>query len=126
MRHWSSLDASRQLAETTLQPDGLLTLGRLLVASGYRFTTVSPASHVRVNARPGNERAGDLAGIFGWSRPFEKNLIPADVFAAMQSADVLRCSDGLWRSKVRASTIDSDLFFHSPFPTTEPDAVFFG
>jgi hypothetical protein len=50
--------------------DALVALGHSLQAAGYRFTTVTPATHERVNARLGNAWATDLRGVFGWSRPF--------------------------------------------------------
>ena len=37
----------------------------------YRFITISPSSHEKVNKRPENAIANDLAGIFGWNRVFK-------------------------------------------------------
>ncbi|NUZ05410.1 methyltransferase [Piscinibacter koreensis] len=104
----------------------LLRLGKALKARGYRFTTVTPATHARVNGRPGNARARSVEDVFGWSRPFEAELLPADLLAPMQEAGVIDdTGDGL-RSRLRASTLGSDLFFHSAYPTEAADAVFFG
>jgi methylase of polypeptide subunit release factors len=65
--------------------------------------------------------------IFGWSRPFEGASVPAQILSAMRQAGVLEDADGgLLRSRLRASTLGGCLFFHSAFPTTKPDAVFFG
>lgn len=106
---------------------GLLALGHWLREQGYRFTTGTPATHALVNARPGNARATDLRGIFGWSRPFDASLLPRDVVDAMQRAGLVQArSDGLLSSRVRFSSIGADLFAHSAFPTTQPDSVFFG
>ena len=107
--------------------NGLLTLGRWLRGQGYRFTTATPATHALVNARPGNARATDLRGIFGWSRPFDASLLPHAVVHAMQEAGLLQArAGGLLSSLVRFSSIGDDLFAHSAFPTTQPDSVFFG
>jgi precorrin-6B methylase 2 len=101
----------------------LVALGTRLCEAGYRFTTITPASHARVNARPGNERARSLRDVFGWSRAFEPSLLPPDILAL---TPVDRAADGLLRSKVRFSTYGDAIFAHSAFPTTGSDAVFFG
>ncbi|MGZ8853315.1 MAG: SAM-dependent methyltransferase, partial [Thermoanaerobaculia bacterium] len=59
----------------------LVRLGRLLRDSGYRFTTITPESHARVNRRAGNERARSLRDVFGWSRPFDASLLPPAMLA---------------------------------------------
>ena len=104
----------------------LLALGRALQAQNYRFTTITPATHARVNCRPGNEWAWDLAGVFGWSRPFRQELLPSSLFELMAEADVLIPQEYGWRSRIRASTLNDMLFFHSAYPTDAADAVFFG
>ena len=48
------------------------------------------------------------------------------LFGLMLEAGLLEQQSGLWRSKVRFSTLNGDLFMHSAFPTTAKDAVFFG
>ncbi|MEO7117285.1 MAG: class I SAM-dependent methyltransferase [Caldimonas sp.] len=106
--------------------DALLALGRALLGHGYRFTTVTPATHARVNARPGNDRGSSLAAVFGWSRPAPAGGLPADVFDAGRAAGVLVPHGNGWRSTLRASTLHEHLFFHSAYPTTQADAVFFG
>jgi methylase of polypeptide subunit release factors len=117
---------------TELQPNpsdadrALLRLGEALRACGYAFTTVTPATHARVNARPENSKAKDLRDVFGWSRPFTRGVLPADIFALMQEAGILVEENGMVRSRVRVSSLAGELFFHSAFPTTEADAVFFG
>jgi hypothetical protein len=116
----------------------LAALGRSLQAAGYRFVTVTPATHRRVNSRLENAWAHDLRGVFGWSRPFRAGVLPdaldgplrAAGLAAPVDADGNDCADGQapagWRSLVRASTIGDHLYFHSAWPTCDTDAVFFG
>jgi len=101
-------------------------LGRALLAHGYVFSTVTPATHRRVNARPGNQIASTLAGVFGWSRPAPASVFPTDVFIAGQAAGVLIPHHSGWLSTVRAATLNGTLLFHSAYPTSEADAVFFG
>ena len=102
----------------------LLHLGRKLKGCGYRFTTVTPATHERVNSRASNDRARDLAGIFGWSRRFDSHLVPSEMLSLMKDAKIVDMIDGEMRSLVCASTIGENLYFHSAYPTSEPDAVF--
>ena len=104
----------------------LLALGTALRQAGYRFMTVTPSTHRRINNRPGNERAHDLRGVFGWSRPFDRDLLPASVVALMADAGVLEENEDGLRSLVRASTLDDMLLFHSAWPTRDDDSVFFG
>lgn len=113
--------------ETSPEKDAaLVELGRFLKNEGYRFTTVSPLTHSRVNARKENECAMDLEGIFGWSRPFELTTISEELFKRMQQAGVIAQEGSRYRSLVRVSTLSNQLFFHSAYPTEEADAVFFG
>jgi methylase of polypeptide subunit release factors len=104
----------------------LLTLGRLLRESGYDFTTITPLSHRRVNARPENAVARSLRDVFGWSRPFPRTLLPAQMLELLREAGELIDEGELLRSGVRFSTRGAMLFVHSAFPTTGADAVFFG
>lgn len=106
---------------------GLLRLGRALRACGYRFTTVTPATHARVNARRGNELARSIEDVFGWNRPFvDQRVLPEPLWDAARDAGVLAMENGVWRATLRASTLGAELFFHSAYPTNAPDAVFFG
>lgn len=114
------------VAHFSAQDDRLLQLGRSLQESGYRFTTGSPATHERVNARPGNEWARSVEDVFGWSRPFRAGVLPDRLMKLMHATGELREHCDGWRSTIRASTLDDALFFHSAYPTTESDAVFFG
>jgi hypothetical protein len=93
---------------------------------GYHFVTPTPATHARVNARAGTEEARDLRDIFGWSRRFKPNILPAGLFDLMRTAGAVMPAGDAWRSTVRLASLGSDVFLHSAFPTTAPDAVFFG
>jgi methylase of polypeptide subunit release factors len=97
-----------------------------LKEANYTFVTPTPATHSRNNQRAGNERARSLTDAFGWSRPFPRSLVPAPLFDLLRdSAVIFECEAG-WKSSVRASTLDGELFLHSAFPTVSADAVFFG
>ncbi|TDV72249.1 class I SAM-dependent methyltransferase [Pseudomonas sp. LP_7_YM] len=113
-----SADESHDLA--------LLRLGQHLNAENYRFVTVTPLTHQRVNAREGNRQARSLRDIFGWSRPFESDLLPEAELEALLDSGVLRAHAGMWVSDVRWSCLDDLLFVHSSFPTVANDSVFFG
>jgi len=111
---------------TPFQANALLTLGTTLRQAGYRFMTVTPSTHRRINGRPGNEEARDLRDVFGWSRPFAAAILPPGMLELMAAAGVLAGEGNALRSTVRASTLDDLLLFHSAFPTQADDAVFFG
>ncbi|MEV8503512.1 class I SAM-dependent methyltransferase [Actinoplanes sp. NPDC051475] len=111
---------------TTTAVAALRELGTLLKDTGYAFTTVTPATHARVNARPENALARDLRDVLGWSRPFDPEMLPAGILELMDAAGVLDRGGDHWRSRVRFSTYDGELFVHSAFPTTAADSVFFG
>ena len=109
------------------EDQALLRLLNLLREEGYRFTTVSPATHARVNARPDNTAARTVADVFGWSRPFAADVLPEAVLALMREAAIMEpAAGGLSRSRVRVSSIGENLFLHSAFPTIAADSVFFG
>ena len=110
----------------TAQDRALLHLAQALRERGYHFITPTPLTHERVNSRIENALAKDLTGVFGWSRPFQHELLPPALFSLMDQAGVLAPCDTRWRSRVRLSTLDGQLFVHSAYPTDEPDAVFFG
>ena len=97
-----------------------------LRACGYRFSTVTPLSQARVNARRCNEFARDLAGVFGWSRPFAKDLLPQRMVDLMRAANVLAGDVAGFRSRIRISTLGEQMYVHSAFPTTDANSVFFG
>ncbi|MAO50809.1 MAG: SAM-dependent methyltransferase [Pusillimonas sp.] len=106
--------------------DSLLHLARMLKSTGYVFTTVTPATHARVNSRADNVWARSTEDVFGWSRPFREGVLTPELFQAMRDADVLDTHGDGWISRVRASTLRDELFLHSAYPTTAPDAIFFG
>jgi methylase of polypeptide subunit release factors len=111
---------------TILDPDALVTLGRELDAANYDFSTVTPATHRRVNRRRGDVPSEGLRDVFGWSRPFDAATLPPGLVDLMRRAGVLDELAGELRSKVRASTLAGHLFFHSAYPTGDDNAVFFG
>ncbi len=101
-------------------------MARAVQSTGYAFTTPTPASHARVNARSQSALAQDLAGVFGWSRPFREDVVPPDILTPMREAGVLLSDAAGDRSAVRLSSLDGLLFVHSAYPTTAIDSVFFG
>ncbi|WP_264811882.1 class I SAM-dependent methyltransferase [Gluconacetobacter johannae] len=64
--------------------------------------------------------------VFGWSRPFRQDVLPAPLFEQAMAAGMLVADSGAWRSRFRFSTLGGNGFFHSSFPTEAADAVFFG
>ena len=105
---------------------GLSALVPFLKEHRYSFVTPTPATHARVNQRAGNELARTLEDAFGWSRPFASSLLPSPLFSLLRDGCIIfECAVG-WKSSVRASTLDGELFLHSAFPTVSADAVFFG
>ena len=100
-------------------------LGRLK-SLGYDFVPPTPETHRRVVARLDKARAADLRDIFGWSRPFARETLAADLFALLEGADVIRGADGQFRSEVRVASVGDRLFLHSAYPTDRMDSVFLG
>ena len=93
----------------------------------YHFSTVTPLTQARVNARANNAQATDLAGVFGWSRAFDECLLPPRFIGLMRAAKVIAPDhSGGWQSLVRISTLGTQLFVHSSYPTRDADSVFFG
>jgi release factor glutamine methyltransferase len=104
----------------------LVALGNALRERRYEFVTVTPATHARVRSRRPLRAAATLRDVFGWSMPFASTILDREVIECLAAGGALyETPEGL-RSAVRASTLEGELFFHSAFPTTEPDAVFFG
>lgn len=106
--------------------ESLVALARALRDDGYRFVTVSPATHQRVVDRTDRGWAVDLRDVFGWSKPFQADVVPQALFGLMQEAGVLEPFRDGWRSQVRFSTLNESIFVHSAYPTQAEDAVFFG
>jgi methylase of polypeptide subunit release factors len=105
--------------------EALLALGKELQRTGYRFTTITPASHHRVNSRP-TSTAAPLHRVFGWSLPFRAAELDPKLVALLDQAGELERDHESLRSKVRFSTLGQQLFMHSAFPTDASDTVFFG
>lgn len=109
----------------------LVQIVRMLAERGYRFTTITPASHLSVlNRKQGGQGRGaasDLRDVFGWSMPFEAELLGHELVQLLDDAEVLvRRPDGLFQSAVRLSTLNGLTLLHSAFPTEAADSVFFG
>lgn len=108
----------------------LLQLLGLLKERGYAFVTPTPASHARVIARPGRDRAQSLRDIFGWSLPFTQEAIDPDLLDLLdllERANAIEpAGPQLLRSRYRVSSLMGDLYLHSAYPTDSRDAVFFG
>jgi hypothetical protein len=105
--------------------EALLTLGRELKRSGYRFTSVAPATHHRIIVRKPTS-SPNREDVFGWSRSFGIGDIPAHHVQLLGAAGELTKLGSMLRSRVRFSTLANQIFVHSAYPTDEPNAVFFG
>jgi methylase of polypeptide subunit release factors len=105
--------------------EAVLTLGLELKRSGYRFTSVTPATHHRVIVRKPTSPP-KREDVFGWSRSFEIGDVPAHHVQLLDAAGELAKSGSMLRSCIRFSTLADQIFVHSAYPTEEPDAVFFG
>jgi methylase of polypeptide subunit release factors len=103
----------------------LVSLARELRVAGYRFTTVTPATHRRVSRRS-EINASPLHRVFGWSDTFRPEELPDRIVDLLAAAGELEQIGDLLRSRVRFSTLGEHLFVHSAFPTDDSDAVFFG
>ena len=112
--------------QNTAQQQALLGLGQALERQGYRFVTGTPLTHERVNARGENQQARDLAGVFGWSRPFTAQVVGDELVELMRAGGVLMQQGPQLSSAVRWSSLGDKLFVHSRYPTVQTDAVFFG
>lgn len=110
----------------TSRERALLALLSALRARGYRFVTPTPLTHGRVIAREDKRGARSLIDIFGWSLPFAADAIDPEIWQLMRAAEVLREHTIGWRSTIRVSNLDGQLYLHSAYPTDAADAVFFG
>lgn len=110
----------------TGEDEALLSLSRRLALADYRFVTITPASHRRVVARRPGELARSLTDVFGWSMPFESELLPADLRDDLRAAGMLDEAMPACRSLVRVSTVRGGAYLHSAFPTSAEGAVFLG
>jgi precorrin-6B methylase 2 len=110
----------------TAEDNALVELLGKLKARGYRFITVTPRSHARVLVRPGRDQATTMEDALGWSLDFATHVLPDDVRNCLRRADMVERHGGLWRSRLRVSSLNDDLYLHSAYPTESNDAVFFG
>ena len=103
----------------------LVSLGDELLDRGYQFTTVTPATHRRVNSHKRTCPCG-LEDVFGWNRAFTRDDLPDSLIRLLADARALDFVGDRLRSSVRFSTLAEQIFVHSAFPTEDADAVFFG
>jgi SAM-dependent methyltransferase len=109
--------------------DALVELGTELAHRGYRFTTVTPATHRRVSARHAaglSPAPASLTDVFGWSRSFALRELPRSIASRLLAAGACIPCNGRLRSSVRFSTLERQIFIHSAYPTDDAEAVFFG
>lgn len=102
----------------------LLELGRFLRDQRYAFTTVTPETHRRNNARARPPRS--LQDAFGWSRAFPPCLLPPPLLHRLQHTGWVIADGALCRATVRFSSLGDGLYAHSAYPTVDEAAVFFG
>lgn len=114
-----------QSASPSLLGD-LVAVGRHLQGVGYRFTTVTPATHARVQKRADGCIGTSLREIFGWNLPFSHGALPSGLLERMRSGGLVMAEGDLLRSTVRFATINERIYVHDAFPTLAPDSVFFG
>jgi len=121
----SKAELAKQSSQMTASLEPLLEIGRRLQRDGYRFVAPTPLTYQKVLDRRGE--TGSLRDIFGWNHPFNIGAAPAEYRTLLQEGNLLTLlGDGRARCHVRFSTLDDLLLAHSGFPTTQPDAVFFG
>jgi methylase of polypeptide subunit release factors len=111
-----------------MKPDeaSILALGRALQRDGYHFIAPTPLTYCRIHRRA-SVTASPLVQFFGWNRPVSWDELPATYRTILDHTTLIEAkTDAKVRSKVRFSSLGSLLLVHSPFPTEEEDAVFFG
>jgi len=111
---------------TGLEDEALLALLRRLDERGYAFVTPTPLTHARVVARADRQQARSVRDVLGWSLPFRRGEIDAEIEALLDRAGMLRVEGTMLHSRVRVSSLHGQLFLHSAYPTNDTDAVFFG
>lgn len=121
------LEKPSGFAATLEEAQALRRLLRYLGEAGYTFVTPTPASHARVLARQPGRVGISREDILGWSLPFAVGSIDPQLERILAEANVLaREEGGLFRSRIRVSSVHGHLFIHSAFPTTAEDSVFLG
>ncbi len=113
-------------APSERRSQALVELAEKLRSYGYHFTTVTPLTHAYNNERQSGKWAQDLRDVFGWSRPFLRELVAPEDFDLMLQAGILRPWAEGWRSSIRWSSLGNLLLSHSAYPTSNTEAVFFG
>lgn len=108
-----------------VREEALHALGQALKRHQYEFITVTPSTHARVLSRDG--RPGEtLRDAFGWNRVVAPSALPSELIElAREAGVVVELQHGI-RMNLRFATIEGELFAHSPFPTVQDNAVFFG
>ena len=115
---------NRKKMHLSREEEALATVGGSLKQRGYKFVTISPETHKQVMRHaPGNDAYRE---VFGWSRWFDRIALPPDIFETLQEAGLVESDGEQFRSLIRYSSLDGQLFAHSAFPTDFEDAVFFG
>ncbi|NJC41019.1 methylase of polypeptide subunit release factors [Brevundimonas alba] len=109
----------------TVSDQALLDLLRHLEQAGYAFVTPTPATHATVGLRRAASEADALRDVFGWSRPFSRDLLEPGLMQLAETAGVVRHAPEGLRLAIRVSTVDGRLHLHSA-PTRDEDAVFLG
>lgn len=105
----------------------LLALLTMLDAAGYDFLAPTPATQRRQMARADRLQARNLVDLLGWSLPIEPGVLDPEIEAGLLGAGALSPEEGgLLRPLLRASRVEGALFWHSPYPTRQQDAVFLG
>ena len=104
----------------------LYSLGAALRKDGYQFVTPTHSTLLRVNSRPGNERARSPVDLFGWGRAAATPTAAEPWLTRLREAGLAEPAphgEG-WRSRVRAASLDDDLLLHTG--GTGAEAGFFG
>ncbi len=114
------------LSPLTKSESALVALGEALLAAGFEFVCVTPATHGRVNARSEGRLGESLRDIFGWGLPFAPLSLPPPLLAFLRAAEAVDDYGTTLRSLVRFSMLGSNIYVHSAYPTTDEHAVFFG
>ncbi len=100
-----SLRSRAMLEKNTALCCAISELISWLRTQNYSFITTTPATLARVvsRSRPGSSRS--LRDAFGWSLPFQANLLPEALLGKLQRADLIHRSGDSWRSGIRVSTL---------------------
>lgn len=107
------------------QDKALLGLLEALDTRGYDFVAPTPMTTGRIHAR--GETAASLRDVLGWSLPFSREVLDADLYDLLVAGGGIQpASGGYLKSRFRVSRVHGQLFLHSAYPTDDDDAVFLG